>query len=59
MYSGWDCNTKEHFEKLRENDNLKNDYCKRNNIPLIRIPYTQLKNLTIDDLLLNTSSFVI
>lgn len=59
MYSGWDWNTKEHFEKLRENDNLKNDYCKRNNIPLIRIPYTQLKNLTIDDLLLNTSSFVI
>lgn len=31
---------------------MKNDYCKINNIPLIRINYTQLTKLTIDDLLI-------
>ena len=27
-----------------------NEYIKENNIPLIRIPYTKLNNLTIEDL---------
>ena len=47
-------------EVLRENqhrDRLKNEYCLENNIPLIRIPYTQFDNLCLDDLLLETTKF--
>lgn len=35
----------EKFNKLRFNDNRKNEYCKKNNIPLIRISYIYKKNL--------------
>lgn len=38
----------------QEKDLRKNDYCKRNNIPLIRIPYTELNNLTLQDLMLDS-----
>lgn len=38
-------------------DELKNQYCRDNHIPLIRIPYTELDNLTIDDLKLATTKF--
>lgn len=31
-----------------ENDNIKNDYCKKHNIPLLRIPYWWLRNDRID-----------
>ena len=34
-------------------------WCKDNNIPLIRIPYTHYKELKIEDLLLETSKFKI
>lgn len=54
---GW--NDKEHFEKVQERDKLKNKYCKKNNIPLIRIPYTHQKDLCIDDLKLETTKFLI
>lgn len=30
----------EKFKKVKENDSIKNKYCKNNNIKLIRIPYT-------------------
>lgn len=40
-------------------DSVKNKWCKDNNIPLIRIPYSHLESLCIDDLLLETSKFVI
>ena len=49
-------------ERLRlqqEYDNIKNIWCKNNNIPLIRIPYTRLKELNINDLILETSNFII
>lgn len=49
----------EAFFKRKIRDNYKNQYCKNKNIPLIRIPYTQLKKLTIKDLLLETSAFII
>lgn len=39
-------------------DKIKSQWCKDNNIPLIRIPYTQFDSLCIEDLLLETSSFV-
>ena len=49
----------ESFEQRQERDNLKNQWCQENNIPLIRIPYTHLKNLCIEDLLLETTTFAI
>lgn len=38
-------------------DKLKNEYCKKNNIPLIRIPYTHLKDICLEDLLLESTTF--
>ena len=45
------------FQKCQKHDKIKNQWCKNHNIPLIRIPYTQLNNLCIKDLLLETSKF--
>lgn len=50
-------NTKENYEKIQKKDQFKNDWCKIHHIPLIRIPYTALKKLTINDLLLDTTKF--
>ena len=47
---GW--NTEDNLKKTQIRDKFKNQWCKENNIPLIRIPYTKLKTLTIDDLVL-------
>lgn len=47
-------------DKLRiqqERDAYKNQWCKDNNIPLIRIPYTKLNTLSIEDLMLETTTF--
>ena len=52
-------NTEENFKKTQIRDQLKNQWCKDNNIPLIRIPYTHLEKLCIEDLLLETSTFII
>lgn len=52
---GW--NTQEKFEKTRQNDLLKNQYCFINNIPLIRIPYDV--NYTLEDLQLETTHFLL
>lgn len=43
----------------QQKDAYKNQWCKDNNISLIRIPYTHYNNLTIKDLLLETSDFII
>ena len=51
-------NNKENFEKTQQRDIFKNQWCKNNNISLIRIPYTHYENICIEDLLLN-SSFLI
>lgn len=37
----------------------KNKWCKENNIPLIRIPYTHLGKITKEDLILETSQFLL
>lgn len=54
---GW--HTPERLKQQQERDAIKNQWCKDNGIPLIRIPYTQLKDLNIDDLRLETSNFII
>ena len=41
------------FEKCKHNDNIKNEYCKKNNIKLIRIPYFRfddIENIIIDNM---------
>lgn len=40
------------LEKRQEKDNIKIEYCKQNNIPLLIIPYTKVNEITIDKLLL-------
>lgn len=40
-------------------DLFKNNWCKQYNIPIIRIPYYHLSKLKIEDLLLETSEFII
>jgi len=49
----------DNLEERQEHDKIKNDYCKEHNIPLIRIPYTKYDTLCLEDLLLETSGFVI
>ena len=51
-------NNEENFKKTQERDILKNQWCKENNIPLIRIPYSHYDNLCLEDLLLETSNFI-
>lgn len=54
--SGW--YTQDRFEKTLKRDKEKNEYCWSHNIPIIRIPYWELDNLTIKDLQLETTSFL-
>lgn len=54
---GW--NDPEKLARTQERDKIKNQWCKDNNIPLIRIPYTHLKDLCLEDLLLETSKFIV
>ena len=42
---------KEYYEYIKNNDNIKNNYCIVNNIPLIRIPYLKYNDIQIKDLL--------
>lgn len=50
--------TENHVKKTQYHDRLKNKYCKKNSIPLIRIPYTHYNELCLEDLLLETSKFI-
>ena len=54
---GW--NTKENLLKTQKRDLYKNQWCQNNNIPLIRIPYTHFNDLCLEDLMLETSNFII
>lgn len=53
--SGWD--NEQTFRKTTERDEIRNNWCREHCIPLIRIPYTQYENLSLEDLLLETSKF--
>lgn len=54
---GW--HNKEQLKAQQERDVIKNQWCLDNNISLIRIPFTILPKLTINDLLLESSKYVI
>lgn len=49
----------EKFQKTQEHDEIKNEYCLKNNIPLIRIPYNEIDNIDINMLKLETSNFIV
>ncbi len=55
---GW-LGDEESKNNTQERDNFKNKWCKENNIPLIRIPYTHLEDICLEDLLPETSQFLI
>lgn len=42
----------ENFQKTQEHDKFKNQWCKENNIKLIRISYIDINKIKLDDLLL-------
>ena len=54
----YDVNSPFDYEYTHNHDLLKSQWCKNNNIPLIRIPYTHYKDLCLKDLLLETSNFI-
>ena len=57
---GDNCQTGEEKLKLtQEYDAIKNAYCKKNNIPLIRIPYDIYNTLNLNDLILTRSKYII
>lgn len=39
------------LESIQIRDNLKNQYCFEQNIPLVRIPYTNIDKITLNDIL--------
>ena len=47
------------LEIIQNRDNIKNEYTLSHNIPLIRIPYTQFNNLSIEDLQIQTTKFLL
>ena len=55
--SGW--NTEKSVIDTQYRDNIKNQWCKDNNIHLIRIPYTHFEELKLEDLLLNSTNFLV
>lgn len=54
--SGW--YTEKEYNITKQRDQEKNEYCWEHNIPIIRIPYWEYDNLTIDDLKLETTRFL-
>ena len=47
------------LEERQKRDMYKNNFCFENDIPIIRIPYTHLNKLHIQDLLPETSPFLL
>jgi len=50
--SGW--NNEQHLNYTKLHDNIKNQWCCENNIPLKRIPYWELDSITIENIMDNT-----
>ena len=57
-FSGYGWDNEQNFLQTKKRDEIKNNWCKKNNIPLIRIPYTKIDSLQLEDILLETSSFI-
>ena len=50
-------NTYNNYLTVKQHDEFKNNWCKINNIPIIRIPYTHKEQIKLKDLLLETTQF--
>lgn len=48
----------EYLEICQARDKIKNDYCREKHIPIIRIPYSHLENIVIEDLNPKSSQFL-
>ena len=53
---GWD--NEDNFKETKKRDAYKSQWCKENNIPLIRIPYTHINGLKLNDLKLETTTYL-
>lgn len=53
--TGWG----ESLESIQKRDEFKNQYCFEHNIPIIRIPYTHLNDICLEDLIPETSQFLL
>jgi hypothetical protein len=47
------------FNKVKQHDLIKNNYCISHHIPIIRIPYMSINYLTYEDLDKNNSKFLV
>ena len=47
------------YEETHKRDLVKNTYCFENNIPLIRVPFEYKDILTLEDLMIETSSLIL
>ena len=54
---GWD--NEENFKETQRRDKYKNQWCKDNKIPLIRIPYTHINGIKLNDLKLETTTYLV
>lgn len=54
---GWSCSDK--LIKTQERDKYKTKWCQESGIPLIRIPYTHFDKLTISDLLMEETQWLV
>ncbi len=52
--TGW-----EDLSLIQTRDDVKNQWCQQHGIPLIRIPYTKLDTLKMEDLCLETTKFLV
>ena len=51
FYTNHNWDTKEHFEYTKNHDQFKENWCKKNNIQIIRVPYYDYKQLTKEKIL--------
>lgn len=52
--------SEENFIKTQMHDSYKNEWCKKNNIPIIRIPYTvKIEDINLEMLSIKTSKFLL
>lgn len=56
LYTKYGWSTKEKLVRTHKNDLIKNEYCFKNNIPIIRIPYN--KEYDFDDLILSSTKYL-
>lgn len=54
---GW--NNKENLLETQRKDKLRDNYCIYHNIPIIRIPYYNIDNISISDLIPESSQYVV